>query len=226
MYKKYTNIFWGLSLIALGVVMLGNYIGFFSINIFFNGWWTLFIIVPSILGLFDKGDRTTSLIFLLIGILLLLNQQNIFSMEIAWKILFASIIIIVGIRIIISGLNKNKVNIDFNFQGAKADSQTYTAIFSGYERRYSNEEFEGANLTAVFGGVDLDIRDAVIKHDVVINSVAIFGGCNIIVPRNVNVKTIGTNIFGGVDNKINNYASDSPTIYLNTTSIFGGVEIK
>lgn len=226
MYKKYTNIFLGLSLIVLGIIMLGNYIGIFSVDIFFDGWWTVFIIVPSILGIFDRRGRTASLIFLLIGILLLLNQQNILPRDLSWKILFASIIIIVGVRIVISGFYKNKVNIDFNFQGSEADDQTYTAIFSGYKRKYSNEEFKGANLTAIFGGIDLDIRDAVIKHDVVINSVSIFGGCNIIVPNNVNIKTAGTNIFGGVDNKIKNHTSGFYTIYLNTTSIFGGVDIK
>ena len=55
MNKKYTNILWGLCLIVLGVIMLGNYMNLFSIDVFFDGWWTLFIIIPSIVEIFIKN---------------------------------------------------------------------------------------------------------------------------------------------------------------------------
>ena len=224
MNKKLTNVLWGLCLVALGVIMIGNYMGIFNIDIFFDGWWTLFIIVPSVIGVFSKGDRTLSLIFLVIGVLMLLNQQHIITIEMVWKLLFPAVVIIVGLSLIISSLRKAKDNtMPVNCKVSK--NQSYTAIFSGSERKYFNEEFNGASLTAVFGGVDLDLRDAIISKDVAINAIAIFGGCTILAPKNVNVKTTGTNIFGGTDNKIG--GSTYPyTIYVNTTSIFGGVEIK
>ena len=44
--KKFRNILWGLVLIILGLIFGGNALGITDINLFFDGWWTLFIIVP------------------------------------------------------------------------------------------------------------------------------------------------------------------------------------
>lgn len=40
------NIILGIILIALGIIFGGNALNLFSINVFFKGWWTLFIIIP------------------------------------------------------------------------------------------------------------------------------------------------------------------------------------
>jgi hypothetical protein len=68
-------------------------------------------------------------------------------------------------------------NIIYKMGGGMKDGKTpgYTAVFSGQDVRIT-DEFFGANLTAVFGGVDLDLREAVIKQDVVINGMVVFGG--------------------------------------------------
>lgn len=44
--KKLNSILWGAALIALGVIWVLNSINVININLFFDGWWTLFIIVP------------------------------------------------------------------------------------------------------------------------------------------------------------------------------------
>ena len=49
--KQFRSIIWGIAIIALGVILGGNALGWFSIDIFFDGWWTLFIIVPSAIKL-------------------------------------------------------------------------------------------------------------------------------------------------------------------------------
>ena len=54
-----------------------------------------------------------------------------------------------------------------------------------------------------------------------------FGGIDIYVPYNVNVKVNSNSIFGGVSQK--NRRSNDPnavTVYVNATCMFGGVEIK
>ena len=55
--KNYTRMLWGLILIALGVIIGGNALNLFDIDIFFAGWWTLFIIIPFFIGLFKNEDR-------------------------------------------------------------------------------------------------------------------------------------------------------------------------
>ena len=56
------------------------------------------------------------------------------------------------------------------------------ATFSSQNVKIENERFTGANLTAVFGEVKYDLRNAIIDSDVVINASSTFGGIEIYVP--------------------------------------------
>ena len=47
--NKISNLLWGCIFIVVGVIFGLNALNITSINIFFDGWWTLFIIVPCIL---------------------------------------------------------------------------------------------------------------------------------------------------------------------------------
>ena len=86
---------------------------------------------------------------------------------------------------------------------------------------------EGAELNAVFGGLDCDLCGAEITGDCVINASAIFGGIDIFVPENVNVKIHSTSIFGGVsDEKKRRFDASKPTVYIRGTALFGGVDVK
>ena len=75
--KKIGNILWGIVFIALGIIIALNALGVAKINVFFDGWWTLFIIIPCFIGLFKEREKTGNIIGLLIGIVLLLCCQNI-----------------------------------------------------------------------------------------------------------------------------------------------------
>ena len=41
--EKFKNMLWGLVLIILGIIIGGNALGITNINLFFDGWWILFI---------------------------------------------------------------------------------------------------------------------------------------------------------------------------------------
>ena len=107
--KKFTSLLWGLVLIIVGVILGCNAIGLTNIDIFFDGWWTLFIIVPCFIGLFNDNDKTGSIIGILIGIFLLLCCQNILSFELFWKLLIPAILVIIGLSIIFKDVF-NKIN--------------------------------------------------------------------------------------------------------------------
>ena len=75
--KGYKNIIWGLLFIIVGIIVFTNSFGITNITIFFDGWWTLFIIVPCFIGLFKDEDKSGNLIGLIIGICLLLGCIDI-----------------------------------------------------------------------------------------------------------------------------------------------------
>ena len=226
--KKFENILWGTVLIIIGLIIGGNALGITNINIFFNGWWTLFIIVPCFIGLIKDKEKTSSIIGLIIGIVLLLGCQNILDFDLIWKLAFPAILVMVGISIIFKDTIDGKVNDEIKkLNKNRNDVNECCATFSSQNVKIEKEKFTGADLIAMFGGVKYDLKSAIIDSDIVINAKSIFGGIEIYVPENVNVKIKSTSIFGGVDNKSNTQTNENNyTLYINGTALFGGVEIK
>lgn len=224
---KFGNFLWGLVFIVIGAIIGLNALEITNINIFFDGWWTLIIIIPCFIGLFKTNSgKLGNFIGLAIGIFLLLVAQDIVELEIVLKLLVPFILIAIGVSIIGNGIITNKISKKIK-ETNKNNLESYAATFSEQNIVKQNEEFNGANLDAVFGGVKLDLQKATINQDIVINASAIFGGITILVPSNINVKVKSTPIFGGVSNKVlNNNAENVKTIYINAFSMFGGVDIK
>lgn len=227
--KKVKPIIWGIAIIALGVIFGGNAIGLFNFNVFFDGWWTLFIIVPSCISLITEKERLTSLAFLSAGVILLLAAQNVFDWDVAWKAILAVALILFGLSILFKTVfhSDNDKEIEKKVKEAEnnksMDSQM--AVFSGNERTYNNEVFSGSNLMAVFGGTDLDLRNAVFKKDAVIKAFALFGGIDIVVPDDVQIKIKSAFFFGGVTDDRKSPSKGKYTIYIDAAGGFGGVSI-
>ena len=211
------NYILGLIIIFIGVIIGLNSFDIVNINLFFNGWWTLFIIIPSFVGLFNSTSKTGSIIGLTKGILLLLSCQNILSFSIIWKLMLPVILVVIGLSFIFKDNKVEKINI------SDKNNKEICATF-GEEIIKVKDLFEGADLTAVFGSVKYDLSDSDIKKDIIINASSIFGGIDITLKEGVNVKVKSTPIFGGVNNKYK--GNGKYTIYINCTCLFGGVNIK
>lgn len=226
--KKFGNILWGIVFIVVGLIWAGNALGITDINLFFNGWWTLFIIIPCFIGLFKDQEKTGNLIGLLIGTVFLLSCQGYLDFDTIWKLMFPTILVIIGISLIFKDTINGKINKEIKKLNLnKTEENSYCATFAGQDINFDNQEFKGADLTAVFGGLKCDLRKATIKKDVVINASATFGGIEIYVPSDVQIKVKSVPIFGGVSDKSPRTVKEgSHTIYINSTSVFGGVEIK
>ena len=104
------SILWGVVLVLLGVLVGTNSLGITNIDIFFDGWWSLFIIIPCFIGLFSNEDKTGNIIGLLVGVILLLGMQNIIDFNLIWKLLLPSIIVIIGLSLIFKNTFNSKIN--------------------------------------------------------------------------------------------------------------------
>lgn len=224
--KKSSSILWGVALVAAGIIFALNSLNITNVDVFFKGWWTLFIIVPCAVGLFTERDKTGNIIGLALGVFLLLCSRDVLKYNMLWKLFFPVVIVVIGLKLVFKGLFSGKTEKmikTINQEGKEV--KRGCAVFSGCDINYNGEVFEGADLNAVFGGVECNLKNAIIKTDCVINVCAIFGGVDIIMPNNVNVKVNSNAIFGGIENKARS-GGDCPTVYINGTCIFGGVEIK
>ena len=224
--KNLSKVLWGVVLIFIGVVWGLNRTGVANINIFFDGWWTLFIIVPSAISLFEKGNnKVSSLICLVIGILLLLSAQGLFEFELLWEILLPAIVVLIGLSLIFG--SKTNFNIKEKTKCLdSSDTESIVATFGEQNVSKSGEKFEKANINAIFGAVKLDLKDAKLEKETIIGAVAIFGGIEILVPKDCIVKVKGTPIFGGISNERKNNEEAKKTIYIEGYAVFGGIEIK
>lgn len=223
--KNISNILWGLVFVALGVIVGINTLGIADINIFFDGWWTLIIIIPSCIDFIKGRDKTGSLIGIIVGVLLLLGCQDIIDFELIWKLLVPIILVIIGLSLIFKDSLKSSLRRELKKLNNKKNEKEYCATFGAQKINFDNQKFDGADLNAIFGGLDIDLTKAEIIDNSVINISSIFGGTKVKVPDDVNIKVISTSIFGGVSNKKPFNDKCLKTIYINTTCLFGGVDI-
>lgn len=225
--KDYTKYIIGFLLIFIGLILGLNAFGITNINLFFSGWWTLFIIIPSLVGLINDKEKTSSLIFLIIGVWLFLAERDLIEYELLIKLLLPVILISIGLLLVfkdaisINGKEIKKINAN------NKESNNYIAVFGSQDLKFEDEKVENLDLKSLFGGIKLDLRDAKIEKDIVINTLSVFGGIDIYVPDDVKVKVSSTPFFGGVEVKREKQSSKKEiTIYLNSVCIFGGVDVK
>lgn len=225
--KDYTKYIIGFLLIFIGLILGLNAFGITNINLFFSGWWTLFIIIPSLVGLINDKEKTSSLIFLIIGVWLFLAERDLIEYELLIKLLLPVILISIGLLLVfkdvlsINGKEIKKINAN------NKENNNYIAVFGSQDLKFEDEKVENLDLKSLFGGIKLDLRDVKIEKDIVINTLSVFGGIDIYVPDDVKVKVSSTPFFGGVEVKRKKQSSKKEiTIYLNSVCIFGGVDVK
>lgn len=231
MKKTMKGILWGLVLILIGVAIALNALDI-EFSLFFDGWWTLFIIVPCSIELFTEKNKTASLIGLLVGIGLLLAARDIITYGAFIKLIVPVILILIGIYVIFRTLVRKpaqeNVTASTNFETQGKTDSEYTAIFSGEKINFDGRLFCGTTLTAVFGSIKCDLRGAVIEHDVILSTTAAFGSAEILLPPTVHINIDSSSAFlGDVSNRAKSTPDPiAPTVTIRPTCIFGSVVIK
>ena len=218
--KKVNTVIIGILFIIVGLIIGLNSFGITNINVFFDGWWTLFIIIPAINGIIADDEKLGSIIWLIVGIILLLGCQDMISFDIIWKLMLPLILVFIGLSIMFGSKDKK-------LDTKKNKNREFCACFGGQAVKFDGQDFKGATVNGIFGGITLDLRNAKIKDGSVIEAAAIFGGVNILIPEDLKVEIKSTSIFGGVTDKTKaKEKKDKITLYVNGSAIFGGVEIK
>jgi len=217
MRKTVGSVLIALAVLAGGVCLILDAIGLIQISLF-KGWWTLFIIIPALISIFTSRIHAGHFIFLGVGVILLLNANGLLAGINLWLLILGVIVVSVGLSMLLRP----------HFKGPRRisrDQEGYFAVFSGTSAINNSQDFQGADATAVFGGVELDLREIILTQDAYVNATAIFGGVELYVPQNVQVKISGVPIFGGFDDKTSHLVHEGPTLFIHCIAAFGGVEI-
>lgn len=216
----------GLVVLALGVLFLLDSAGVLDAGRTIDRWWPVALIALGVLELAQRaGARLNAWLLIAAGGALLLFTTDTVEGDV-WSYVWPVAIIVVGLSLLTRWRGAATAPAD----AAGDDTITATGVFGGPTVATGSQRFHSASLTAIFGGVTLDLRGARPAADgAVVTATAAFGGIDILVPRGWNITTSGTPLFGGVDDKTDRTVdppADAPTLHVDALALFGGVAIK
>jgi predicted membrane protein len=147
-------------------------------------------------------------------------------------IIIPILLIILGVYIILKKKRKDaELEDPYGTSKINKDKIDDVSIFGGGTKLISSDNFQGGNVTAIFGGSELNFMNCQLAEgENVIDVLCLFGGTTIIVPKEWNVVVNVTSILGGFSNKsIRNpsvVVDQARTLYIKGLAMFGGGEIK
>ena len=228
--KQSVKIVLGLALIAAGVLWALNILGILHFEFSTEGWWTLFIIVPCIFGLFNDRDKVGPCIGIAVGVLLLLAARDVISWNMMWQLALAALIVGFGLQLLFfkncCGHPQGSCELKTITRDGKSIRRIETS-FGKQEINFRGERFEGADVHTSFGALILDFRGADIAEDAFVDLNVGFAGATVIVPENLAVQIAVSSGFGGVkDGRRYKVNTGSPLLTITGNVGFGGIEIK
>lgn len=197
--------------------------------------WSMGIFV---IGLFvsiqTRFRRVGPILFTLLGLGMLAHKYFELPYHIGYLI-WPSLLIALGLIILFKPRNKANGKENYGACGSDREEITSTdklainAVFCGAKKRILSKNFEGGAITAVFGGVELNMSHTDFDKEITIDLTVVFGGLKIIIPNNWELKTQMTTIAAGIEDK--RYMEGlqvvpDKTLVLTGTVVFGGIDIQ
>jgi predicted membrane protein len=244
--KTNSRIFFGFLLVIVGALFLLDNLNFIYFNIphvIFS--FPTILIIIGILILVNSEKKGAGIIFVVVGVLWLLPR--IFPwIYINGGVIFSLAIIALGIYILTRRRRAAEYNYNFHKQegddegSTKQTSAEYVkdidrlddvAIFGGGHKFITSDNFQGGNVTAIFGGSEIDLtRCKLAPGTHTLEVTAIFGGTTLIVPKEWNIIINVLPLFGGFSHKgmrgPNVVINPESTLIIKGVVIIGGGEIK
>lgn len=233
---------WGLALIGIGGLFLLRNMG---ILFFDNIWsyWPVILIALGVSKLIAGGHSVIpGAVLTAIGSIFLLRNLDIIHGNIG-SYIWPAILIAVGSSMLMrhlygpdwfgggdrgeAGLSAGRTDSG----GSDARKLNADVIFGGIDRKFVSQEFEGGRVAVVFGGANIDLREANTQRpDIVIKADAVFGGVDLKVPDTWLVDLRGSGVFGSYEDQTHHPAqagaTPPPRLIVKGGAVFGGVTVR
>lgn len=223
----------GIIVLVIGLVVLLKQLGFETLVPIRHFWPYILIAIGLIIGISNKFRSPAPFILLIIGIAHAIPafHFNIGDSVVYSKRLVAPLILICAGLYFLFASKKKRC---FPHRHTPTNDQNYVTkdvIFGGSKEIVTSKSFQGGDITAVFGGAELNFMQADMENEMAVMNVrAVFGGCEIIVPSHWDVKNEVTVLLGSVDDqrtlRMTEGNTAKKTLVLRGLCLFGGVEIK
>lgn len=240
----------GLCLIAAGIVIILNNMGILAYSVRrIVVSWQMLLVVLGIVGL-GRKNYSGGIILLLVGIFFLVPMFPGLHLGASFtKNFWPALLVVCGILMIAkTGNGSNHLHIRYTDGGdypqdenPKHHSRAYDTysedgyinqkfVFTGSEQVFTGPVFKGGSIEVVFGGTNLDLRNANLPddQDAYLRIKGTFGGVCIQLPPDWRVEVRNTSFLGGVtDARPRGVArTSSRKLILDIECAFGGGEIR
>lgn len=221
----------GVVLVVLGVGALLNQVTTFDFGSIISDWWPMLLVLVGVVQLVTRSAPLAgALVVIVAGLVLEAGALGLLPVDF-WELFWPVILIAIGASLLLPRAMGHRASAD------SADSVSYFAAFGGREDRLASTSFQGGTITALFGGIELDLRDATLAAaGAAMDVTTAFGGVNIYVPPDWVVEISGMPLFGGWSNKTITHRTDatSPSkgdlvrkvLKIKAFVTFGGFEVK
>jgi predicted membrane protein len=212
----------GALVVAVGVILLAETTGLYDTSFLFTYIPSLFVL----LGLFVLVRSGFRNVF---GPLLVVVVAGLWQLTALDVIEGADLVDFWPLFIVFFGLSLVFAHFRRRPEGVSDSHVTSFAAFGGSEKRSTSKQFTGADLTAVFGGAELDLRDAAVEDPPAhVSANVLFGGVEVVVPREWNVQLDVIPLFGGAadDRPRREEEHEGVDLVVSGLVLFGGVSVE
>ncbi|MDD3860332.1 MAG: DUF5668 domain-containing protein [Bacteroidales bacterium] len=240
-HSKLMGFVFGFFLLAAGTLLLLGNAGVIDKSLFkYIFSWQSLLIAFGIL-LLSGGVRKHwfgSLILITIGSLFLLDEIYTFKTGIA-NMIWPAILVIIGIGVMIRIFIPKKTSWNMSKDSFKSglseevNSEDYfdvSKVFSGGNLVVKSQNFKGGSASFVFGGGEIDFRQAQLSEGTnILKLECVFGGVKMFIPETWDVSLETTGVFGGFNDErrhVNLENIDKTRkLIIKAEAVFGGGEI-
>lgn len=214
----------GVIIILVGVGFFFSQLDIFDFGSIIGDWWPLLIMGFGIYKISqDKASMIFGIFIFIVGAIFLSLELNLIPGDF-WSYFWPLILILAGASLLSGRAAKRGNNVRSD------DEINVIAIFGGSNQIINNDNFRGGTATAIFGGSEVDLRQAdIISGEAQMELFAAFGGIEIKVPEHWKIEAHGIPILGAMDNKTRQMIDDTkdvPVLKLKYTVMFGGIDVK
>ena len=215
----------GVAIIVAGLVLTLETLGIIDAHAILR-LWPLVLVAMGIAKLRQEGSRSTGgWVLVILGTVLLIGILDRGDHSIS---LGPLLLVALGIFIVTKALKQHR---GITPELARSeDFLTGTAIFGGFKRRMGTQSFRGGELTAIFGGYEVDLRQAALESGQArIDVFVLFGGGEIRVPEGWEIANRATAIAGALNDNTHHGPSPAegrPCLVITGLILFGGTEVK
>jgi hypothetical protein len=215
----------GLAVMILGALWTLDNLGLLDSEKILRFWPLVLVVVGTakLLGLGTPRHHIAGIVLTLAGAGLLAGTLGLIDVGL-WD-LWPLFLVLLGANIVSRSLSRQR-------QGDAAEDRTARlnsfAFLSGMERKVAAQDFRGGELSALMGGIDLDLRGAKpAPGGATLDLFVWWGGIDLIVPDHWRVVTEATVLLGGIEDKTKTPPPDArDVLVVRGLVVMGGVEIK